>query len=385
MVVTIEGYNKKKNKSVRTASELAAFSAIANGDKTLVINLINPDIDTAERMLIGVGMEESINSEYDTNVSDDGIDALLRQAETRMLTKEDFDNYIKNMIYLENRLDVATVTKNRQFNALLLSPNRFEALRRVILSAKRVYDNIFIILDSKETKVNDMIKKLDEIDVCLYCIKQGFKEKAPATGKQIIYVVTEYNSKSRFTFDSIKKEFVTANPLVRSNEEIAKIDANIYALDAAISGNIVNFVAKNKIANKEDINYEWISDELKLLSMILKKEKVSKQKEMPEKIESKKRTFKLFDKKNINNELKQDVTKTSENEDKSEGFVEARISESVEEVAQVQEEKKKYAVKIKGVGYSSLRAACEAYDKDYDTVKEMLKAGYPIKEAFGLE
>ena len=410
MIITVEGYNGKKNKSVRTASELAAFSAIKNGDKTLVINLINPDIDTAERMLAGVGMEEELQTDYKNNVSDDGIDSLLRQAETRMLTEEDIDKYVLPMfVHLKNRLDVATVTKNKSFNDLLLSEARFLALKRVILSAKDMYENLILILDSKEKEVNDNIKALDEIDVNIVCLKQGFTKHAEITGK------------TKFNLKSIEREFANSG-VFQKGAPVFKITSNIYAQDAAISGDIIHFVGRNKEANEEDINYEWISDELALMNYVLNNKSTEKKEQQFEKQEEVERTFKKpprRPKKAVLAEAEEEPQRTYSNppinepKKKKHGLFGRRNKQAnvVQEEAPVienipansieesedlntknttpkSETPKKRGpkpIKVNGVEYVSLKAACDAYDLGYNEVYAKLKAGETIKSAFGLE
>lgn len=332
MIVTIEGYNSKKNKSVRLASELAAFSAIKNGDKTLVINLINPDIDTAERMLAGVGMEERLQTEYQNNISDDGIDSLLRQAETKMLNEEDFDKYVLPMFHIKNRLDVATVTKNKSFTDLLKSEARFLALKRVILSAKDIYENIILLLDSKEDEVANMIKSLDEVDKNIVCLKQGFTKHEEVTGKDIIYVVTDYNSKSKFNLKMIEREFISKSILGKKSEPLLKISENIYAEDAAHSGTIIQFVGRNKEANPEDINYEWISDELALMNLVFnnKRAEIKEQEFEKQDPAERKRSFKLFGRKKVE---KIDNTQVEELPPYEPEFDEYEVEEEIENVA----------------------------------------------------
>ncbi len=468
MIVTIEGYNSKKNKSVRLASELAAFSAIKNGDKTLVIDLMNPDIDTAERMLAGIGMEETLQTEYQNNVSDDGVDSLLRQAETRMLNEEDFEKYVRPMfLHLKHRLDVATITKNKSFTDLLKSEARFIALKRLILSAKDIYENIILILETKDKELSDMIKALDEVDKNIVCLKQGFKKHEEITGKDIIYVCTDYNSMSKFNLKQIEREFISKTLLGKKSAPLLKIAENIYAEDAAHAGTIIHFVAKNKEANPEDINYEWIADQLALLNLVFNNKQEEKKEQEYEKEVPAKRSFKLFGRKNTVEKMAEDdveeigsverdldsieaieeVEEVSvladidddsfdedvenvviEEEDvlpplnepqkkKKHGFFgrkERKVEEAVEEASQatLEEEnarlmkeieklkanqtdvktqatdapKKKgpKPIKVEGVEYPSLRAACDHYDKGYHDVKAKLAAHMTISEAFGL-
>ena len=43
--------NHKNNKAVQTVSTLAGMDSLVNGNKVLIMQLINPDIDTADNTL----------------------------------------------------------------------------------------------------------------------------------------------------------------------------------------------------------------------------------------------------------------------------------------------------------------------------------------------
>ena len=45
MIITVQGMNHKNNKAVQTVSTLAGMDSLINGNKTLIVQLINPDID----------------------------------------------------------------------------------------------------------------------------------------------------------------------------------------------------------------------------------------------------------------------------------------------------------------------------------------------------
>ena len=51
MIITVQGMNHKNNKAVQTVSTLAGMDSLINGNKTLIVQLINPDIDTADNTL----------------------------------------------------------------------------------------------------------------------------------------------------------------------------------------------------------------------------------------------------------------------------------------------------------------------------------------------
>ena len=50
MIVTFQGYNGKKNGVVSTITAVAAMAAMTKSAKTLVLQLIDKDIDTVEEI-----------------------------------------------------------------------------------------------------------------------------------------------------------------------------------------------------------------------------------------------------------------------------------------------------------------------------------------------
>lgn len=278
MIILVQGYNQKKNKSVRTAAEIAGFLAVKKGEKTLVIDLINPDLDTPERMLYNIGGETTIESEFDLNVAEDGIDSLMRQAEVAMLSKDDFDNYATPLSRTENRLDVATITKNSNFAQQLRA--RVDTLKIVIKSAERVYDNVVIVLETSANKTNESIKEaLSDMKVKnVYCLKQGFPKSKEINDNDVVFVVTDYDAASKYSFNYMKNQFLPKIALDNKKKiAICKVTRNTAVSDAALGGTLLNFIHRNKELLEEDENYEWIADEVNLLKLVTNSKDIPKE------------------------------------------------------------------------------------------------------------
>ncbi len=272
-VYTIEGYDGKKNKEIRTACELAAFMAFKRGEKTLIIDLFKPDYETPERMLRGKGTGEELRGEQNYNIADEGIDPMLRHAEASMLVKDDFDKFVYPILSAENKLDVATCTQNNNFISLLSSEVRFDALKRIVLSAKKIYDNIFLVLDTPESKFNEMLKavKIEEkdlIDANIYCLKQSFSKKYEVTGRNVIFIVTDYEMESKHNIDNMRRDFIPMSLTTPSKKKMFKISHNIEEWDASIDGKLANFIFKNRNLNKDDPNYLWTKEQIDIMNAL---------------------------------------------------------------------------------------------------------------------
>lgn len=111
MIVTFQGYNGKKNGVVSTITAVAAMAAMTKSAKTLVLQLIDKDIDTVEAMMVNLNSRTTFKTD-ELEFSDDGIDALLRTVDASKLMKADFDSMCTPVLRMENMLDIATVTKS---------------------------------------------------------------------------------------------------------------------------------------------------------------------------------------------------------------------------------------------------------------------------------
>lgn len=79
-----------------------------------------------------------------------------------------------------------------------------EQISNLISNAKDVYENIFILCPSNNLAAVKVINELTSIDKSVYCLTQGHTNKAPVYGKDILYVVTDFETSSYFSLKSVK-------------------------------------------------------------------------------------------------------------------------------------------------------------------------------------
>lgn len=267
MIVTVEGYQGKKNRSAFVASALAAMSAMKYGEKTLAINLIDNNTDSIERLMLNDTPTSELKNDTEASLSEDGIDQLLREADVKKLLKSDFDKSVRAALTLENRLDIAVITRNDLFTAQL--GEKAEALNSVLQQAKNYYDNIVILMkstkgagtDSSEPYVSnayEYIKNL--VDARIVCVRQGCKHKYNLEGKKLIWLVTDYDDESKFSINNTSKEFIgTINTYINTGKSCCmKLPYCTQANDACISGTVLKFVRNNRNAVGVDVNYGWV-------------------------------------------------------------------------------------------------------------------------------
>lgn len=180
MIVTFQGYNGKKNGVVSTITAVAAMAAMTKSAKTLVLQLIDKDIDTVEAMMVNLNSRTTFKTD-ELEFSDDGIDALLRTVDASKLMKADFDSMCTPVLRMENMLDIATVTKSNAFSSMI--EMKTEQISNLISNAKDVYENIFILCPSNNLAAVKVINELTSIDKSVYCLTQGHTNKAPVYGK----------------------------------------------------------------------------------------------------------------------------------------------------------------------------------------------------------
>ena len=275
MVITIEGYNQKKNNSPFVAAALSSMLSMAAGRKVLAINLIDQDMWNIERIVMGLGTNDDIG------FSDEGIDQLLREADTRKLMKGQFDTYTKPVLKLENRFDIATTTKNQLFTITL--EDKKVALQRVIENAQDVYDDIVILLPSNHDDICDLVKEMSTetldkdrnktvikplVDTSIVCIRQGFNKKYDAKGNNVIYLITDFEDESMYSFNMVSKEYLSQGLFRQSKAKCMKLARSVQANDAALSGTLGKWVKLNRELNKDDINYCWTEDMLNLVARV---------------------------------------------------------------------------------------------------------------------
>lgn len=290
MVITVEGYNYL-NGATYVASTLGAFSAMSAGENTLIVDLIDRDFDTPERLLYNVTEDDGLISAREARLADEGIDQLLRIADTQKLMRGDFNQYILPVLQIENRLDIATITKTDNFTKSLAEPIRLDALTRLLESAKEIYSNIVLLLPTRNQSLSNKIRNLTYevknpedntvksvpcVDASVFCIKQGTRkdhEPEVQNVNKVMYLVTDYDAGSIFNLTDIANTFVgrainLKNAMSNKKTFCFKVEENTGAKDAIISGNLAKFVARNRLLKDGADNYTWVKDWIATLNTL---------------------------------------------------------------------------------------------------------------------
>lgn len=261
MIITIQGYNGKKSKATQTACVLAGMLALKQNSNTLLLQCINNDINSVENILCGKGLVRKFGDES-TDFTDNGIDALLRSVGNLRVGKEEFEKYCTALITIKNRLDITNCSKTKVFNQTLLSMEA--SFSNILTGANEIYDNVIILGPSDSPEVTEMINKY--ADLSLYTITQGHKATGKAFGKNIAFVVTDYEVTSSINMSAIRKDYKPAGLFKKAN--VYKLSRNVAVRDAAITGTLLRYIRDNRECGDYEANFEWHQDVDKLLKLM---------------------------------------------------------------------------------------------------------------------
>lgn len=261
MITTITGYNGKKNKSTFVTAALSGMCSMTKGTKTLVIQLIDKDLESVEYILSGVEDTKVIFNKGLT-FTNEGIDGLIRTADSAIrISQEDFDQ-MSLALRKENRLDVAEMTKSNNFTMSLRQ--RVDNIKAILRNANDVYDDVFVLLPSNAPDIVEEINEQEIVDRSIYCMTQGHFGEAKICGKHPIMLVTEFDEDSKYTLYNLRKTLK-----LNSSVGTKKLSYNVGASDAAKSSELLRFIANNRDLGPEDTNYQWYKDLKDLIADIL--------------------------------------------------------------------------------------------------------------------
>ncbi len=263
MIITVQGYHGKKSKAAQTACVLAGMLAMGEGSKTLLLQMVDKDIDTLENMLAGISHNRRAFAENENVFTDGGIDALIRTANTTKLTGDDFERLCIPLISSKNMFDVSAVTNAVAFEKQLVTKE--QDLLSLLKSASEVYDYIVMYGPCKQPATTALLNKY--ADKSVYCITQGYKPRKEVPGKDVIYLVTDYEKNSAISFNSIKKEYL-ASKKKTEKAHVMKLSRDVAVRDAAVMGNLLKFLRDNRNVSEYESTYDWYLDIRKIISYV---------------------------------------------------------------------------------------------------------------------
>lgn len=203
--------------------------------------------------------------------TDIGIGALTKIVVSNKLTPATIKNYAKPV--LKDRLDVLYGINSKDAEQYRLMCQNLQFVTR---KAGEIYDLVFI--DLPKTASDPLIKNvLSDADVIVCTINQDIVnltdffssiEKIDAIkNKPIIYVVGDYEVKSKYNLRNIKVKF-------RIKDSLYAVPHNYNFADACNEGNIIDFFYKNANAEKNDYNGIFINEVDNIIQKVIEESKI---------------------------------------------------------------------------------------------------------------
>lgn len=243
MIIMFQGTNEKDNGACGAACIAAVMSAAKYNKRTLFIQMTGSDEKNIEDYLIGKKKQETEVKLGRYQLEDKGIDALIRRAASSKLTEDGFDATCTQMLSYRHMLDVAGVTKKEDFAVSITKKD----VETILKNAKKIYNNIVLLLDGKNTAIMQEILELCDVYVTCFSQQPVVEEYNSFEGKRSIKLITDYDSTSAYSAMFLKKAL--------HERKIYLIPHNTGYRDAYIGGTLLSFLLKNINNTKEDDNY----------------------------------------------------------------------------------------------------------------------------------
>lgn len=200
-----------------------------------------------------------------------GVSALIRLVTSNKLTADAIQNYAKPV--LKGRLDLLYGMSSKDKEGYKDLVNNLPYITR---KAAEIYDLVFMDLPKtanykyiKDTladseivvcTVNQDVVKLDEFF-------EKVKSVEELKDKQVIYVITDYENKSKYNLTNIKIKY-------KVKEDVFVLPHNYMFADACNSGSVIDFLYKNLNADARDYNGYFINKTNEIVSRIFELSKL---------------------------------------------------------------------------------------------------------------
>lgn len=200
-----------------------------------------------------------------------GISALSRLITSNKLTPDFIQNYAKPV--LKNRLDILYGINSKDEELYKETVQNLTYLSR---KADELYDLVFLDLPktNKHDSINNVLMDSDAV-ICMLNqdivkLSEFFKNietNEVLKDKQKIYVIGDYDEKSKYTAYNIASRFKVKEP-------IYTVPHNMIYIDHCNDGNVVDFFYKNMNADKNDLNGKFIASVNEIVQKVLDVTKV---------------------------------------------------------------------------------------------------------------
>lgn len=261
MVILFKGTDKSKNYAPQALALSAGLSATKFLKKTLVLQITTKY--PVENYVLGKRINDQSIDTGTYFFEDSGMDSLTRRVGVTAFNSDHFANAVLPAVSSENLFDILEVSKKVESDVereIIQDPT---VIGTIIKSAKKIYDNIFVLANGKAPEVISAI--LPYMDKSVTCVSQGVKEEisAPACEKNF-FLVTDYDYKSTYSIRQMMK--------VYGNKKTFVMPYNVEFKDYYTDKNMLQYILHNTDPQKSDYSYHLINEMAKLTQILIEEQ-----------------------------------------------------------------------------------------------------------------
>lgn len=265
MVILFKGTDKSQNLAPQALALCAGLSSTKYLKKTLVMQLTTKY--PIENYLIGKKIHDQNIVQQQYTFEDTGMDSLTRRAGITSFNKSHFANAVIPAVSSENLLDILEISKKNENDVEREIINNPTTIGTIIKSAKKIYDNIFVLVDGKSAELIEKI--IPYIDKSVTCVMQGKKEETTApSSEDNYYLVTDYDYKSVYS----ASQMVT----IYESKKLFTMPYNVDFKDAYTDENMLQYILHNINPEKSDYSYHLITEMSQMVYILTENEDVEK-------------------------------------------------------------------------------------------------------------
>ncbi len=265
MIFLFQG-DRARGRSARSCMALVACTERFKTDKKVLVMSLKNNMpgnnleDFLEEDVSTDSAGKDISYVTDAAYRDDGIDAVIRRAESGILKKDQFDNCVTPLLNVDHGLDLLRTSKETTFESSL--SRKWGSIEKALKIADSLYDYVFVYTS---TENEDLVDKLNQMATkVVFVVRQGRKVAEPKVNEKIrqkaCVLVSDYEPESSWNEKHMRRMYNTNN--------VFTFPHNVKFGDIKEHGKIIKFAAANVNITQSDYNFELIKEVKHLVSFL---------------------------------------------------------------------------------------------------------------------
>ena len=247
MIITFSGIKAARDLASLAVAVSSVMLALRYSLKTVVLQFSN--LLPVEDVLLGRKKEGIVYDE----ISNIGMDALVRYQMFSELTKEHFNMCVTPVFNTANLLDLLSISKLSGFiKDMVDNPER---IAEIITVAEAIYDNVLILFDGENEELSAVLRSVlgnYEYKSVISILQGERRIYNPADNINRYYIIHDYDANSFFSVRYYKKLCNTSN--------ICVLPYNISFKNSYLCGDLLMFIKKNITVDGADKHEVKIED-----------------------------------------------------------------------------------------------------------------------------